>query len=93
MEEEQCKSHAVVALTPLLLWQSSFIPHNYGYSRVIMEGSVWLDQDDNAVQFIGLFKMLLMNGKMVDSFFVINLMTIGGGGRMTSRMPRMCQQT
>ncbi len=46
-----------------------------------MEGSVWLDQDDNAVQFIGLFKMLLMNGKMVDSFFVINPVTIGGGNK------------
>ncbi len=78
-EEEQHKSHAAVALTPLLLRQRSFNPHNHGYSRVIMEGSAWLDQDDKAVQFIGLVGTLLTNGKMVDSFFVINLVTIGGG--------------
>jgi hypothetical protein len=63
MEEEQCKSHAVVALTPLLLWQSSFIPHNYGYSRVIMESLAWLDQDDKLVKFVGLIGMLLTMGR------------------------------
>ncbi len=78
-EEERRKSHAALASTPSLLWQSSFIPHNYDYSRVIMEGLAWLDQDDKVAQLIGLVEMLLTNGKMVDSFFVINPVTIGGG--------------
>ncbi len=82
-EEEQRKSHAAGALKPLLLRQSSVISHNYGYSRVIMEGSAWLDQDDKAAQFIRLVGMLLTNGKMVDSFFVINLVIIGGGEERT----------
>jgi hypothetical protein len=57
-----------------------------------MEGLAWLDQEDKAAQFIGLIGTLSTNEKMVDSFFVINPVIIGGG-RKTSEMPRMCQQT
>ncbi len=62
-EEEQRKSHATGALKPPLLWQSSVVPHNYGYPRVIMESSARLDHEDEAAQFIGLVGMLLTNGR------------------------------
>ncbi len=71
--------HVAVASTPLSLLQSSFILHNFSYLRVIMEGLARLDQDDKVAQFIGLVGTLLTNGRMVDSFFVINPVTIGEG--------------
>ncbi len=35
--------------------------------------------DDKVAQFIGLVETLLTNGRLVDSFFVINPVTIGLG--------------
>ncbi len=73
------RTSTVVAATPPTLRQSSFIPHNYGYLRVIVEGSARLDDDDKVAQFIGLVGVLLTNGRMIDSFFVVNPVVIGGG--------------
>ena len=42
------------------------------YPRVIVEGSARLESKDKVVQFIGLIRMLLTNGKMVDWHFVHN---------------------
>ncbi len=52
------RTSTVVVATPPTLRQSSFIPHNYGYSRVILEGWARLDGDDKVVQFIGLVGVL-----------------------------------
>ncbi len=46
------RTSTVVAATPPVLRQSSFVPHNYGYPGVIVEGSVRLDGDDKVAQFI-----------------------------------------
>ena len=73
------RTSTVVAATPPVLRQSSFIPHNYGYPRVIVEGSARLDGDDKVAQFIGMVGTLLTNGRMIDPFFVVNPVIIGGG--------------
>ncbi len=70
---------AVVSAPPTVLRQSSFIPHNYGFARVIVEGSARLESDDKVAQFIGLVGVLLTNGKLIDPFFVLNPVIIGGG--------------
>ncbi len=71
VEETSKQSNAVVPAASSLQ-QSSFIPHNYMYPRVIVEGSARLESKDKVVQFIGLIRMLLTNGKMVDWHFVHN---------------------
>jgi hypothetical protein len=53
-------SNAVVPAASSLR-QSSFIPHNYMYPRVIVEGSARLESKDKVVQFIGLIGMFLTN--------------------------------
>jgi hypothetical protein len=40
--EEMSKQSNAVVPAALSLWQSSFVPHNYMYPRVIVEGSAWL---------------------------------------------------
>ena len=44
-----------------------------------MEGLARLDSDDKVAQFIGLVGVLVTNRKMIDLFFVVNLVIIGGG--------------
>ena len=38
-----------------------------------------LEREDKVAQFIGLVRVVLTNGKLVDPFFVLNPMIIGGG--------------
>ena len=73
------RTSTAVAAKPPALRQSSLIPHNYGYPRVIVEGSARLDGDDKVAQFIGMVGVLLTNGRMIDPFFAVNPVLIGGG--------------
>jgi hypothetical protein len=75
----RAKSYAQALAPTGALRPSSFIPYNYSNPRVIIEGSMRLSSDDKVVQFIRLIGILLTNGKMVDPFFVINPIIIGGG--------------
>jgi hypothetical protein len=64
------------------LRMSSFIPHTYRHKRVILDALVRLGaaQDrDRFEEFLGQIKTLLTNGKIVDKYFVINLVIIGDG--------------
>jgi hypothetical protein len=80
VEEMSKLSNAVVPAASSLR-QSSFIPHNYMYPRVIVERSARLESKDKVAQFIGLIGTLLTNGKMVDWHFVLNPAIIGGARR------------
>jgi hypothetical protein len=75
VEETSKQSNAMIPAA-LSLQQSSFIPHNYMYPRVIVEGSTRLESKDKVAQFIGLIGTLLTNGKMVDKHFVLNQVII-----------------
>ena len=48
---------------------------------MIVEGWARLESDDKVAQFIGLIGVVLMNGKLIDPFFVLNPVIIGGGRR------------
>ena len=78
-ENTSKKSYATAASHTASLRQSSFIPHAYQNPRVIVEGSARLSGEDKVAQFLGLVGTLLTNGKMVDPFFVLNPVLMGGG--------------
>ncbi len=63
-EDTRTKTYATAASHMATLHQRST-------PRVIVKGSAKLSGDDKAAQFIGLVGTLLMNGKMVDPFFVL----------------------
>jgi hypothetical protein len=73
------KEPAVGLASPTALRQSRFVAHTHDYSRVIVEGSAKLENDDKVAQFIGLVGVVLTNGKLIDPFFVLNPVIIGGG--------------
>lgn len=72
-------SGGTYAAAASVLRASSFTPHTYVHSRVIIDGSVHLDQDDKFAQFIGQVATLITNGKIVDRFFAINPVVMGAG--------------
>ena len=66
------------------LRMSSFIPHTYRHTRVILDASVRLGLvqekgSDRFTEFLGQIKTLLSNAKIVDRYFVINPVIIGDG--------------
>ena len=61
---------------------SSFIPHTYRHTRVILDASVRLgasQEKDRFEEFLGQIKTLITNGKIVDRYFVINPVIMGDG--------------
>jgi len=70
-------TYAAVASTGSILHPSSFAPHNHIHKRVILNCSVGLDQDDKFTQFLCQIAGLITNGKVMDRFFVINLVLMG----------------
>ncbi len=69
----------VLAAAPSMLCSMSTAAHLHVHKQVIIECSVQLDQEDIFWQFLEQIAMLIRNAKIVDKFFVINLVIISNG--------------
>ena len=67
------------ATTTTALHPSSYTSHKHIFPRVITEGSSRLVQEDKVKEFMELIGTLLSNGKMVDRYFAIVSVVMGGG--------------